>query len=343
MEPYQLLEDELVAATASTHVVACASGTAALHLALETLRLPPGSKVLVPDYTMVACPRAVVAAGLTPVFVDCMYDLTLDPGLLDAALSPGVMAVMPVHVYGRLCAVSLITLFARRHGLAVVEDCAESWGANHPHPTHARCWSFYRNKIVAGEEGGAVGFMSGEAAAHARQLRSLGFTEAHDYDHVPRGWNHRMSNVHAELVRKRLRNWDVPLTNNVFSGLTVAQQRRSIEGWYGEYCPPAWRQPPRDAVWVYDFRVPGMTREQQDRVVKNLRTRGVEARHGFKPMSSLEEFRGCQHVATVDPATGETRAEAASREVIYLPVRPGVTTEADCELAFRVVRDMLGV
>lgn len=325
MEPYQLLENELCAATSSTHVVACASGTAALHLALEALGLPSGGKVLVPDFTMVACPRAVVMAGLTPVFVDCDERLCMDPDLVErAVLAGGVVAIMPVHVYGRLCDMDRLCRLARVHDLPVVEDCAEAWGVNHPYLTAARCWSFYKNKIVAGEEGGAVGFLSGVRADRARQLRNLGFTGAHDYTHVPRGVNARLSNAHAQLIRHSLLN----------VGPQV-EERRQVEGWYNAHCPAAWRQPPRAAVWVYDLRVPGMTWQQQDRVVYNLRHRGVEARHGFKPMSGQEEFRGCE-------VYGHGRADAAGREVVYLPVRPGVTTEEDVELAFRVVKDVLG-
>lgn len=88
MEAYQRLEKEWAEFNGldSAGMVACSSGTAALHLALEAFRLPPGSEVLVPDYTMVACPRAVAMAGLTPVFVDCDKRLLMDLQLLEKLL-----------------------------------------------------------------------------------------------------------------------------------------------------------------------------------------------------------------------------------------------------------------
>lgn len=88
MEPYQLLEREFAEWNDldPAGMVACSSGTAALHLALEAFRLPQGSKVIVPDYTMVAVPRAVTMAGLKPVFADCDERLNMDLKLLDKLL-----------------------------------------------------------------------------------------------------------------------------------------------------------------------------------------------------------------------------------------------------------------
>src|SRR5690348_570082 len=104
MEPYEQLEVEFAEWAGVANTVACSSGTSALQLALTALRLPPGSRVLVPEFTMVACARAVVMAGLVPVFVDCD-----DEGLIDVTqlyqrcLDELPDAVMAVHVYGRQC------------------------------------------------------------------------------------------------------------------------------------------------------------------------------------------------------------------------------------------------
>lgn len=322
-EPYQRLEVEFGRWARVSNVVGCSSGTAALHLALEALRLPPGSEVIVPTYTMIACARAVTLAGLVPVFVDCGDDLLLDPALLARALSHETRAIMAVHVYGRRCDMDAIAELAGTAGLAVVEDLAEAHGVA-PHPaTDAACWSFFRNKIVAGEEGGAVAFRDAHHAHLARQLRCLGFTDAHDYQHTPRGHNYRLSNAHARLVLESLAVADA----NVF-------RRRQVEAAYERWCPREWRMPGRDAVWVYDVRVPGMTRPQQDSAVAALKSAGVQARHGFKPMSEQEEYRECRKIG------GENAAQL-SREVLYLPVVPGSTTEAMARHAFSVLRDSL--
>ncbi len=310
-------------------MVVCASGTAALHLALEALQLPAGSEVLMPDFTMIACARAVTLAGLTPVFVDCDERLSLNPYLLSDARTErevlrNVSAVMAVHVYGRSCDMEEITYYAGEHRWsAVIEDLAEAHGIRPHEGTDAACWSFFRNKIVAGEEGGAVWFRNPRQAALARQLRSLGFTEAHDFRHLPRGHNYRLSNAHAELILQSLAQVE-----------SNQHQRRIIEGWYDAACPAAWRMPPREAVWVYDLRIPGLGEERQDRLIHALRSAGIAARHAFKPMHEQEEYRDCRRITA-----GESCAARLAREVIYLPVDPQRTTSKGIAYAFDLMRE----
>ena len=343
MEPYQQLEKEWAEWNGldPAGMVACSSGTAALHLALEAFRLPQGSEVIVPDYTMIACPRVVTLAGLTPIFVDCRPNLLADPMLIGrVAHSAGTLMV--VHVYGRRFdldkAVSESGIgVGGWNDLMVVEDLAEAHGIR-PHPgTDAACWSFYKNKIVAGEEGGAVWFRDKEHARVARSLRSLGFTDAHDFWHAPRGHNYRMSNAHAKLVLESL-DW---ASGNVGGGTSIAF-RRDIEEWYNEACPAEWRMPPRDAPWVYDLRITGMRTELQDELVKRLNREGIRARHGFKPMSVQEEYHRCRSIWNIKAGKeGMSEAALASVEVVYLPIQPGVTTKKDVFKAFKIMREVV--
>lgn len=334
MQPFEQLEHEWAHWNDlnPAEMVACSSGTAALHLALEALELPLGSHVLVPDFTMIACPRAVTLAALEPVFVDCDSSLLLDTGLLyddkpRRSVEKLADCIMVVHVYGRRCNMENIVDVSADWECPVVEDLAEAHGVRPHSLTDAACWSFYRNKIVAGEEGGAIWFRDPKRAELARSLRSMGFTEAHDYTHRTRGHNYRMSNLHAKPILRSIQDWG----HNVFG----PGGRREIEAWYEEACPVEWRMPARDAPWVYDLRIPGMSSEVQGRVVTELRAEGIEARHGFKPMHEQEEYRGCQRV-------GGEQADMASREVVYLPISPGKTTREDCRRAFEVIRRIVG-
>jgi perosamine synthetase len=330
VQAFEQFESEFGQWAGVPNVVACASGTAALHLALEALQLPLGSEVLVPDYTMIACPRAVVMAGLVPVFVDCGDDLLIDMLRVEEACHEGrkrgatPAAVMAVHIYGRRCLMDWLAAIADDESLRVVEDLAEAHGVK-PHPeTDAACWSFFGNKIVAGQEGGAVSFRDPKRATLARSLRCLGFTPEHDYTHIPRGHNYRLSNAHAELIRESLAVADA----NIFL-------RRQIEAMYEAHCPREWRQPERAVPWVYDLRIRGMDGEQQRQVVRSLQDAGVAARFGFKPMSQQEEFRSCRVI-------GNGNAARLASEVIYLPVVPGRTTNADVQLAFEIIAETVG-
>lgn len=334
MQPFEVLEDEFAThltglgwAGSRSNVVACSSGTAALHLALEALRLPRGSAVVMPDLTMVACARAVHLAGMTPVLVDCGEDLLVDlDGLYRAVKTAGASAVMAVHVYGRRVDMDHVET-ASVYGpapLAVVEDMAELHGVA-PHPaTDAACWSFYRNKVIRGEEGGAVVFRDPAHAAKARRLRSLGFTDEHNFYHLPWGHNYRMANLLA-----------APILASLAGLRETLAVRRQIEAEYEVECPPALRMPPRACPWVYDLRIPEMTAVRQDEVVRTLREEGIEARHCFKPMSTLPEFETCPRVS------GTRLCDVLAREVIYLPIEPGRTTTGEVRRAFEVIRQVL--
>lgn len=317
-EPYEELEVKFAEWNEldPTGMVACSSGTAALHLAFEAMSLPLGSRVIAPDLTMVACPRAVVLAGLVPEFVDCDDSLLLRPGdVWDMGEDGGLLIV---HTYGRRAKVGSLSVICRH--LRVIEDLAEAHGVRPSELTDAACFSFYKNKIIYGEEGGAVWFRDPEHARRARQLRSLGFTDAHDFTHIPRGHNYRMSNAHAKLILPSLAEADQNLA-----------KRRQIEQWYDARVPKEWHMPPRDVVWVYDLRIPGMVYAQQDNLVRGLNQRGVAARHAFKPMTTLDEWRGQQPVSP--------NALRLSQEVIYLPAYPYLT-EWDVT---RIVNDLVEI
>lgn len=340
MQVYEQLEAELGRWCGRPDAtVVCNSGTAALHLALEALRLPLGSEVLVPEFTFVACARAVVLAGLVPVFVDCDERLLMDVGHFLNYLAPmpikncPMKVVMPVHVYGRRCMMS--TFVGVASGLRdadkfyVIEDLAEAHGVR-PHPqTDAACWSFYRNKVIAGEEGGAVAFKNADHATLARSLRSQGYGGGGDWQHIPRGMNYRMTNAQAGLISESLYQFTLDGS--------VAGYRREIEGWYDAECPPEWRMPPRDVPWVYDLRIPDMPSYAAQLVrVKALQEAGIAARCGFKPMSSQEEFKNCRRIGDAKVAS------RMSREVIALPIQPGVTTRESVSLAFSIIRAVVG-
>jgi perosamine synthetase len=327
VEAYERLEAEWGrwAGYPAGNVVACASGSAAVLLALQGLRLPPGAEVVTGDFNMIAVPRAISLAGLVPVFVDCGEDLNPEPARIYEAVSRRTAAILAVHVYGRACDMDHVETAAVTGAgrVAVVEDLSEAHGVI-PHPSaDAAAWSCYRNKVIAGSEGGVVAFKDPATAALARRLRCLGFEDGHDFRHTPGGWNHRLSNEHAAPIIDSLRQspWNL-------------QQRRRIEGWYEAHCPPEWRMPPRDSVWIYDVRVPGLTRERQGVVVRALNAAGVAARHSFLPMHLQEEYRGCRRVG------GEV-AERMSREVFYLPCAPGQVTEESAARAFDVIRRAL--
>lgn len=321
MQPHEELEQRFARWAGLENPVACCNGTAALHLALEALELPPGSFVICPEFTMIACARAIVLAGLRPLFVDCGDDLLMDPELVGRAVEgrwrgvgagvwrsgQQISAVLVVHVYGRRCDMFRLRKATERFGIRMIEDMAEAHGVE-PYTSDAVCYSFYQNKIVAGEEGGLVAFPYDPTLAElAKKLRCQGFDEFHNFLHVPRGCNYRLSNANARIIHRSLLN----AAGNI-------AKRKQVIGWYDELVPREYQMPPREAPWVYDLRIPGMQEAKQNVLIKLLNKDGVAARHSFKPMSRQEEFAGpFQHL----------NAHRLSQEVIYLPVHPSLSRE----------------
>lgn len=289
----------------SENCVSVSSGTSALHIACEVLRWSMGGEplnIVVPEYTMVACARAVTLSGNNLLLADCLTDLTLDPETLPAQYD----AVMPVHVYGLVCRMNALA----SKGKPMIEDMAEAHGV-YPHKeSFAACWSFYKNKIVYGEEGGMIWFKSREHAAYARMLRSVGFTSAHNYTHVPRGINARMSNLHAAAILPSLRDIKSNLMRRWYLWNLYCKLLCGIDAGY-RMSPASYPTVP----WVFAMHVQDMTFEQQEQVVHKLKQKGIAARHGFKPMSSQPEY---QHLRRNN--TDVSRAYAAASEVFYLPL-----------------------
>jgi len=328
-QTFEVFEDEWASWNGVDNVVACSTGTDALHLALEALQLPPGSGVLVPDFTMVACARAVTLAGLRPVFVDCNEDLLITKDtIIKAVLNSDwdCVAVMPVHIYGRQCDMESITQLAKELDLKVIEDLAEAHGVR-PHPeTDAACWSFYRNKVIAGEEGGAIAFKQVKHADLARLLRCQGFTPMHDFTHIPRGINARLSNVHAHLILKDMEQYP----NNL-------QIRRKLEQTYNEIIDSKYHMPPRLVPWVYDIRLPGYN---IDHIVKEFNEVGIAARHGFKRLSRQTEYKSKETMVLTTGPPFFSSSHKAEKEIMYLPIAPYMEP-ADAETIGLALFDLL--
>lgn len=300
MEPFEELEQRWAKWNKldPRGMVSCSSGTAALHLALECFNLPADSEGITSDLNMVAVPRAIRMANLRPTFVDCDSNLLMDCKLASNAVTYKTSAIIATHIYGRDINLSKLSVSNK---LILIEDIAEAHGLE-PYPrTDAACWSFYKNKTIFGEEGGAVWFKDFTRAAMARSLRSLGFTEKHDMMHVARGHNYRMSNAHAKLVLTTLQNYDDTV-------------RYDTERYYDSFCPDAFKTPFHKYPWVYDIRIKGLDYVTQDKIISELKNTGIQARHCFKPMSMQPEFDRVSKLSL--------KAYDASREVIYLPLRP---------------------
>jgi dTDP-4-amino-4,6-dideoxygalactose transaminase len=279
MFEYELLEKEFSEYIGVKDTVCVNSGTAALHLAFAGKHYPKGSEVIVPEFTMIATAWGPQYEGLQVVPIDCLDNMNIDPSLIEESLTDKTVAILITHVYGRVCEMAPILELCERYGLDLFEDCAEVHGALYkdgPDKGHRvgslgiGCFSFYRNKIVSGEEGGAITVRNNPTYAdHLRDLKNMSFGSGHDYIHEFVGFNYRMSDAQAALVRSSLREVD-----------KVIAHRKATESWYNKYLDTKVIRSERDVVWVYDVNY-----EDSAGLVSFLNEQGVAARRCFYPMS----------------------------------------------------------
>jgi dTDP-4-amino-4,6-dideoxygalactose transaminase len=188
------------------HVVGVASGTQALAFALSALGIEPGDEVLTVSMTFAATAIAIESVGAKPIFVDIDADTRcMDPDALEAAIGPATAAIVPVHLHGIPAPMDAINSVARRHDLAVVEDCAQSHGATigdrrTGNLSHAAAFSFYPTKILGcAGDGGAVATNDSAVAAKLRRLRHYGFDQSNRS--IGPGTNGRLDEIQAAILR----------------------------------------------------------------------------------------------------------------------------------------------
>ena len=207
------LEERLAAYTGAAHCVTCASGTEALLIALMALGIEPGDEVITTPFTFVATAEVVVLAGARPVFVDVEPDTcNIDASAIEAAITPRTRAIMPVSLYGQPPDMDEINAVASRHGLAVIEDAAQSFGAVYKGRKSCNlstigCTSFFPSKpLGCYGDGGALFTNDGSIASAAREIRIHG--QSRRYYHTRIGLGGRMDSLQCAVVLAKLERFD---------------------------------------------------------------------------------------------------------------------------------------
>jgi dTDP-4-amino-4,6-dideoxygalactose transaminase len=310
-------EQEFAGWLGAERVVAVDSGTAAIYLSLKALGIGSGDEVITVSHTAINTVLAVSMAGAEPVLVDIDPEtFCMSPELLPGALSSRTRAVIPVHLYGHPVDMDPLLAFAAEHGLAVIEDCAQSPGARYRGRKtgtlgDCACFSFYPTKnLGACGDGGAVVTADGELAERVRSLSNCGQGEER-YLNVRKGGVSRMDEVQAAVLRVRL-------------GLLEERnsRRRRIAHAYGDALAGTGLTLPLEREWaehVYHLYVVRSSRREE--LKSHLAGNGVEC---------LVHYPVPVHR---QPAYGELsgaslpQTEAAVEQILSLPVYPEMSDE----------------
>jgi dTDP-3-amino-3,4,6-trideoxy-alpha-D-glucose transaminase len=202
-------EEEFAHATGAAHAVGVGTGTDAIALTLHALGIGPGDEVITTPLSAAYSALAIMMAGATPVFADIDPDrLTIDPAAIEAAITPRTAAILPVHLYGQAADMTRIAGIATRHSLAIVEDSCQAHlatCAGRPVGSFgvAAAFSFYPTKnLGALGDAGAVTTNDASLAERLRRIRNGGQTDR--YHHAEPGWNSRLDEMQAAVLRERL-------------------------------------------------------------------------------------------------------------------------------------------
>ena len=203
------LEEQLAAYTGAKHCITVANGTDALQIAQMALGIGPGDEVITPGFTYIATAETVALLGAKPMYVDidpCTYNL--DPTLLEAAITSRTKAIIPVSLYGQCADMDAINAIAAKHGIPVIEDAAQSFGATYKghkscNLSTIACASFFPSKpLGCYGDGGAIFTSDDELAKVMRQIARHG--QDRRYHHIRVGVNSRLDTVQAAILLPKL-------------------------------------------------------------------------------------------------------------------------------------------
>jgi dTDP-4-amino-4,6-dideoxygalactose transaminase len=314
---------EFEQAFAKEHGVRCcygvSSGTDGNHMVLWALGVGPGDEVILPANTFIATAWGATLCGATPVFVDCdPVSYNIDPARLEEKISPKTRAVVAVHLYGQPADMDPLAAIARKHGIALVEDCAQSHIAEYKGKrvgglSVASSFSFYPGKnLGAYGEGGAVATNDEGLARKFKMIRDHGSDKK--YYHESLGHNYRMEGIQGAVLGVKLRH---------LSAWTDARRRNAslytkhLSG-IPEVCPPKEMAYAKHVYHLYVIRT-----SRRDELQKFLETRGISTGlHYPIPLHLQKVFESLGYKEGDFPAT-----EKAAKEILSLPMYPELTEE----------------
>ncbi|HQH30058.1 MAG TPA: DegT/DnrJ/EryC1/StrS family aminotransferase, partial [Spirochaetota bacterium] len=234
----KLFEEKFAEYCGAKYAVCVINGTMALHLALVSLGVGKGDEVIIPDFTMIASAFAVCYTGAKPVFVDAdKKTWNINADLIEEKITEKTKAIMPVSIFGNPCDYDKINRIAQKYNLLIIEDAAESVGAEFKGiKTGAladiTAFSFFANKNLTTGEGGMITTNSEEFYNKARYYKNLCFPldGNRNYIHNDVGYNYRMSNIHAAIGLAQVEKADYYKELRIKNGNLYKKYLSEIEG-----------------------------------------------------------------------------------------------------------------
>jgi perosamine synthetase len=328
----QEFEAAFAARVGASEGIATTNCTAALQLALYASGVRPGDEVIVPSLSFIATANAVWQCGATPVFADVdPRTYNLDPLAAERAITPRTKAIMPVHQIGLPADMDAFLALAAERGLAIVEDAACAIGARYKGRSIGSlgplaCFSLHPRKVITSGEGGMITTSDPELADRLRKLRQhamdvsdLARHNAQDVileSYPERGWNLRMTDMQAALGLCQLGALDEILAERSRLAERYNDALSGIPGLEAPYEPPY-----AERTWQsYPVRICPPAQVQRTQLMRLLLADGIATRRGVMAIHREDAYAG--------PGMWLPRTERAAREVMLLPLFPGLSDAA---------------
>ena len=309
-------EESFAEYTGTKHAVAVNSGTAALHAALLAEGIGKGDEVITSSFSFIATANSILFTGAKPVFADIKADtFNLDPHLIEEKITPATRAIMPVHLYGYPAEMDAIKDIAEDRGLIIIEDACQAHGATYKGKRVGSfgtgAFSFYPTKNMTTSEGGIITTDNEEVAAKARMIRAHGSKQR--YLHEILGYNLRMTDISAAIGLAQLKKLPGYTERRQHNARLLNEKLSDIEG---IQCPIL-----KDNC-SHSFHQYTIRTHNRDELSDYLRTKGIGSGIYYPIPIHRQPFY--KEIGYNDSLLV---TEKASREVLSLPVHPGVTGE----------------
>ena len=320
------LEEKLAAYVGAKYCISVANGTDALQIAEMAFGIGPGDEVITPGFTYIATAETVALLGARPVYVDIdSRTYNVDPALIEAAITPRTKAIIPVSLYGQCADFDAINAIAAKHGIPVIEDAAQSFGASYKgrkscNLSTVACASFFPSKpLGCYGDGGAIFTNDDELAKVMRQIARHG--QDRRYHHIRVGVNSRLDTIQAAILLPKLAVLDEELKarqrvadqyGKLFSSVIASEAQQSIPAIHTPYIEPhntsAWAQ--------YTIQVPN-----REALQEQLKQAGIPtAVHYPIPLNKPP--------AVADYTSQLSVGDTVAKRVMSLPMHPYLDAES---------------
>lgn len=324
-------EGKMAEHTGVSQAIGVASGTDALHLAMEALDIGDGDEVITTPFTFFATAEAIVYTGAKPVFADIELDtFNMDCSKIEEKITPRTKAILPVHLFGHPCDMEKIMEIAGRHNLFVIEDCAQAIGAAVKGKKvgsfgDAGCFSFYPSKnLGAYGDGGMITLKSSELADSIKGLRNHGSKGSYVHESV--GFNSRLDEIQAGILLVKLKRLD-----------EYNKKRRMNASFYRAALCDSVRCPSEKEGAYHVYNQYTILSGDRDRIQKALKEHSVSSVVYYPQPLHLQKALGfLGHKEGDFPF-----AEQASREVLSLPMYPELE-ESSIEQIAEIIKSVAG-